>query len=85
MEVYADEICRGIESGLFRFVAHPDLALQGYPHGWDVECERIMRKISANVKNMPFLWRLMPMHFRIKEHIPVKMRSVFRKNTVLNI
>lgn len=47
MEVYADEICRGIESGLFRFVAHPDLALQGYPHGWDVECERIMRKIFS--------------------------------------
>lgn len=45
MDVYAEELCRGIETGLFRFVAHPDLALQGYSKGWDTECERIMRKI----------------------------------------
>lgn len=47
MEVYAEEICKGIESGLFRFAAHPDLALQGYRKGWDAECERIMRKIFS--------------------------------------
>ena len=35
MDVYADEICRGIETGLFHFVAHPDLALQGYPKKWE--------------------------------------------------
>lgn len=45
MDVYAEELCRGIETGLFQFIAHPDLALQGYSKGWDVECERVMRKI----------------------------------------
>lgn len=47
MDVYAEELCRGIETGLFQFIAHPDLALQGYARGWDAECERVMRKIFA--------------------------------------
>ena len=45
MELYADEICRGIETGLFAFLAHPDLAIQGYSPGWDTNCEKIMRRI----------------------------------------
>ena len=45
MEVYANEICRGIETRMFDFVAHPDLALQGYSRGWDSKCEYIMRMI----------------------------------------
>lgn len=47
MDLYAEEICKGVESGIFCFVAHPDLVLEGYLNGWDAETERIMRKIFA--------------------------------------
>jgi histidinol phosphatase-like PHP family hydrolase len=28
---YADEVCRGLETGLFAFLAHPDVPINGYP------------------------------------------------------
>lgn len=45
MHVYADDVCRGLETGLFRFLAHPDCVLEGYPNLWDKECESVMRQI----------------------------------------
>ena len=55
MQIYADEVCAGLETGLFTFLAHPELALQGYPHVWDKECERVMRQIYTvcESKNIP--------------------------------
>lgn len=47
MRLYADEVCAGLQTGLFRFLAHPDLALLGYPHVWDKHCENMMRQIFA--------------------------------------
>ena len=46
MQIYADEVCRGIATGFFTFLAHPDLALQGYGQ-WDESCEAVMRQIFA--------------------------------------
>lgn len=47
MQIYADEVCKGLETGLFTFLAHPELALQGYPYAWDEACERVMRQIYS--------------------------------------
>ena len=47
MQLYADEVCAGLETGIFTFLAHPDLALQGYPSVWDETCERVMRQIYS--------------------------------------
>ena len=46
LELYADEVTRGIGTGFFDFLAHPDLVLQGYGP-WDGACERAMRRIFA--------------------------------------
>lgn len=45
MQIYADEVCAGLETGLFRFLNHPELAIQGYEPGWDEACEKVMRQI----------------------------------------
>ena len=45
MHIYADAVCDGINTGLFQFLCHPDLALQGYCPGWDAEAESVMRQI----------------------------------------
>ena len=46
--IYASEVTRGLKTGFFDFLAHPDLPLQGYIGGaWDVHCELAMRKIYS--------------------------------------
>lgn len=45
MHVYADAVCRGLETGIFRFLAHPDCVLEKYPNLWDKECESVMAQI----------------------------------------
>lgn len=47
MHLYADEVCEGLRTGLFTFLAHPDLALQGYQEEWDGECESVMDQIFS--------------------------------------
>lgn len=48
LELYATEVCEGIATGLFAFLAHPDMVLHNYNQNqWDEHCERIMRKIFA--------------------------------------
>lgn len=58
MECYADEICLGLQENLFRVIAHPDLAVQGYGKGWDEHCERVMRQIFEACE---------------REHVPVEI------------
>lgn len=58
MECYADEICLGLQENLFRVLAHPDLAVQGYGKGWDEHCERVMRRIFEACE---------------REHVPVEI------------
>lgn len=45
LHVYADAVCKGLETGLFRFLAHPDCGLNGYENVWDKECESVMAQI----------------------------------------
>lgn len=50
LENYKNEVIRAIESGLFSYVAHPDLFMRGYPE-FDAHCEKISREIiSAAMK-----------------------------------
>jgi len=52
MHVYADTICDGLNTGLFNFLAHPDLALFGYQPGWDKEAESVMRQIFSECEKL---------------------------------
>ena len=43
---YADEICTGLKTGMFDFLAHPDLVLENYnDNKWDENCEKVMGRI----------------------------------------
>ena len=52
--LYRDNVIKGIESGIFNFLAHPDLFMASYPK-WDKDCERITEDILTACKkqNMP--------------------------------
>ncbi len=60
MLLYADEVCKGLNSGYFRFLAHPDLCLLGYAHVWDDVCERVLRQIFSCCESL---------------HIPVEINA----------
>ena len=46
--IYANEVCEGLETGVFTFLAHPDLILEKYNDGkWDIHCENVMRQIFS--------------------------------------
>lgn len=48
LQIYADQVCEGIRTGMFRFVCHPDVALTQYINDeFDEACEKMMRHIFA--------------------------------------
>lgn len=42
---YAESVCQGIETGVFQFLAHPDVILCSYPGEWDAILERTFHEI----------------------------------------
>lgn len=52
--LYRDRVVKGIESGIFDFLAHPDLFMASYPQ-WDEHCIEVTEDILASCKkhNMP--------------------------------
>lgn len=51
LALYADEVCEGLETGLFNFLAHPDLILLNYPT-WDKHAETCMRQIFSTCERL---------------------------------
>lgn len=43
--LYAETVIRGLDTGLYHFLAHPDLVLTGYEGGWDIHSQRVMGQI----------------------------------------
>lgn len=52
LHIYADEVCEGLETGFFAFLAHPDCVLHKYENDWDGDCESIMRQIFATCEKL---------------------------------
>ena len=52
VRLYGEEVCAGLRTGMFNFLAHPDLVMQAYPGGWDALCEETMRKIFATCEEL---------------------------------
>ena len=54
LEVYAEQLEVAMATGLFKFLAHPDLFMISYPE-WDETCEKITHQIAqaANKYDMP--------------------------------
>lgn len=46
LENYKNDVVEAIESGLFSYIAHPDLFMRMYP-SFDSDCERVSREIIA--------------------------------------
>lgn len=54
--MYANDVAEAVSTGIFTFLAHPDLALNGYTgNGFDKYCERAMRIIfeACEKSNVP--------------------------------
>lgn len=47
--LYRDNVVKGIESGMFDFLAHPDVFMASYPE-WDEHCEKITEDILASCR-----------------------------------
>lgn len=47
IRIYADWVCRGLETGMFVMLAHPDVALSAYPVLWDRDCEKAFSQIYS--------------------------------------
>lgn len=45
LRLYGEAVCRGLETGFFTFLAHPDVALNQYTPIWDETSEKVMRDI----------------------------------------
>lgn len=46
LSIYADTVCDALRSGLFSYLAHPDVFLFSYP-SWDEHCTKAMRQIFS--------------------------------------
>ncbi|MBR5826048.1 MAG: histidinol-phosphatase [Clostridia bacterium] len=57
---YRDDIIEAMETGLFSYVAHPDIFMRGYP-GFDEHCEKISLEIieKAIETNTPLEYNLL--------------------------
>lgn len=57
---FRDDIIEGMETGLFAYVAHPDIFMRGYPV-FDEHCEKISREIieKAIQTNTPLEYNLL--------------------------
>lgn len=51
LQLYEESILKGMESGLFTYVAHPDLFIRSYPK-FDAHCVNLSRKICKKAKEM---------------------------------
>lgn len=52
LHIYADEVCEGLETGIFCFLAHPDCVFEKYPRQWDQDCEAAMRQIFQTCEKL---------------------------------
>jgi histidinol-phosphatase (PHP family) len=43
---YADSIIEAMKTGLFKYVAHPDLYMLGYTGGWDEHAQAVAKKLA---------------------------------------
>ena len=44
IEKYGEDVCKAIQSGLFKYIAHPDLFMNAY-RVWDDKAKEVSRKI----------------------------------------
>lgn len=60
VEAYKNDVLEAMESGVFSYVAHPDLYMRGYPQ-FDFACEKAAREIIAksNETGVPIEYNLL--------------------------
>lgn len=59
LEIYAEECVKGMETGLYSYLCHPELFMRSYPR-FDENCERISRRIceAAKAYHVPLEYNL---------------------------
>lgn len=66
LEIYAEECCKGMETGLYSYLCHPELFMRNYPH-FDENCERISWRICKKAKecNLPLEYNLAGLQYNL--------------------
>ena len=61
---YADRTTRGMQTGMFRYLAHPDLCFRAYPE-FDADCEAVSRELCrcAKALDMPLEYNLLGVRY----------------------
>ena len=59
LELYEESAIEGMESGLFAYLAHPDLFMRSYPE-FDRHCKRVIRHICRKAVrlNLPLEYNI---------------------------
>lgn len=66
LEIYAEECVNGLRTGLYSYLAHPDLFMRGCPR-FDENCERISYRICEEAKalDIPLEYNLAGLEYNI--------------------
>ena len=75
LELYAENTIKGMKTGLFLYIAHPDLFVKAYEK-WDKHCEEISHKICAEAQRLDFIFGFNINGLYIDEHIFKNKKSV---------
>lgn len=57
LDLYAESAIRGMETGLYAYLAHPDLFMRSYGR-FDGHCARISREICRRASRLPYAARV---------------------------
>lgn len=80
IHVYAEDVCKGLETGLFRFLAHPDCILLHYPGPWDRECEKAFACIFQACQELDIPVEINANGLRDHRRYPCEEAFLFSKN-----
>ncbi|MCI9292628.1 MAG: histidinol-phosphatase [Erysipelotrichaceae bacterium] len=66
LDIYAKECIKGMESGLYSYLCHPELFMRAYPR-FDRHCERITKEICMCAKhwNIPLEYNLAGLQYNV--------------------
>jgi len=79
IQEYADNLIKGMETKLFKYVAHPDLFMASYPFGFDETAKEVTHRICKAAKelDMPLELNMGAIRFGGKRKIGEEVRYMY--------
>lgn len=78
LRAYTDAACEGMETGLYAYMAHPDLFMR-FRRRWDKDCEKAAHDLitTSRKMGMPLEYNLNGLMVQAREHEPGYPRQEF--------